>query len=350
MEKIWWNQVTNAVKYVFDVTRNILGGKSVLLMCASGSPWREQFETSVIENVKLQDAEKKFENISFENKPGDYLLQEFCKKEKRSEFRPSVGYAKFLAQNDDTVIHDRYFWVQVDDDSLEKWMDFVSDYLKERGKKDKSAVFILEYRGNNTPPPKKGIKSLSLDSYISDYDRIVFTVLAASEVKESVFVKDYVAELVADVAENDIELAARCIREYKTFSAEPWAYIEKVLSNEVRSDGTEYSFYKKQSEVEHCIWKAQIKSIYPYLEEFREEFIQKHESSIMKALPIEASNGERYEDPKDVELGSLMYMAGEGKLRLDSIEYEKLKRFKEARNRLSHLRTLSFEEIKNLTT
>ena len=98
----------------------------------------------------------------------------------------------------------------------------------------------------------------------------------------------------------------------------------------------------------HLIWLAQIKTIYPYLEEYREEFVQKHHSAIAKQLPIQTSYGETYNDPKDVELGTLMYMAVNGYISLGSQEYEKLKKYKEARNKLSHLTALSIGDIRAL--
>ncbi len=97
--------------------------------------------------------------------------------------------------------------------------------------------------------------------------------------------------------------------------------------------------------VEHCIWLAQIKTIYPKIEEYRENFVQKYFDRIALQLPISAPYGEVYTEPKDVELGTLSYMAGNGNLSLSTSAYDKLKAYKEARNKLSHLNTLSIQEI-----
>ena len=96
------------------------------------------------------------------------------------------------------------------------------------------------------------------------------------------------------------------------------------------------------------MWRAQIKSIYPHLEEFRKEFVQKHFTAIAKQLPKKDSCGETITDPKEEELGMLVYMVGIGALRLDDIDYKKLCRFRDARNKLSHLSTLSYDEIRAL--
>ena len=144
METIWWNQVTNAVKYVTDIKKALLEEKSILLKYSSGMPWRNQLITSVVEAVKVQNSDKKFVDISNVEDLGKYLLKEFCKPEKRTEYRPSKGYAKFFAESDDIVLHDRYLWIKViDQKNLEDWLNFVSEYIKERGKKTNNAVFIL---------------------------------------------------------------------------------------------------------------------------------------------------------------------------------------------------------------
>lgn len=349
MREIWWSQVTNAVRYVTEIKQSLLEEKSILLKYTNGMPWRDQLEETIVEAVKLQNSEKKFVKIPIVSNPGEYLLNEFCKKEKRAEYRPTKGYAKFFAESDEIVLHDRYFWVQIDDVScLNNWMKFVSDYIKERGKKDNIAVFILEWAGNELVSVKKGIRIFSFDDYVGEYDRIVFAVLSSSSIKENSFVKNYIAELVANVSGNDIELCAECIWHYKEFLENSWKLIQTIIAEKVRSDGTDFCYTKTAEEVKHLIWLAQIKTVYPYLEEYRENFVQKHANEISKRLPIQTSYGETYTDPKDVELGTLMYMAGCNNLVLSTSEYEKLKKYKEARNKLSHLIALTIEEIREL--
>lgn len=349
METIWWNQVTNAVKYVSDIKKALLEEKSILLKYASGMPWRNQLISSVVDEVKIQNGDKKFVEISNVEDPGKYLLKEFCKPEKRAEYRPSKGYAKFFAESDDIVLHDRYLWIQIDSQkNLDDWLIFVSEYIKERGKKDNKAVFVLEWTDESSTVVKKGVKVLSFDDYIGEYDRIVFAVLASSSIKERPFINTYLSELVANVAGNDIELAAECISHHKSFLENPLAFIKMVAEEKTRSNGEQFSYSKNADEVKHLIWLSQIKTVYPYLEEYREEFVQKHYNAISKQLPIQASYGETYEDPKDVELGTLMYMVGSGIITISTFEYEKLKKFKEARNKLSHLTALSIGEITDL--
>ena len=346
MSQIWWNQVTNAVRYVSEITDSLLDEKSILIKHTSSMPWKNDFEDCVRNTISEQNSDKRFEDILPTDNPGDYLLNEFCKKEKRATFRPSKGYAKFLAESDDIVLHDRYLWVQIENlDSLEKWTNFVSEYIQERGKRTK-AVFVLDVASDINVSSKRGVKQYFLGDYIGEYDRIVFAVLAASEINECSFIKSYLSELVANICGNDIELCNQCISQHVKFMCEPYALIKQICTDLSRSDGQPFAFSLSDEEVDHLIWQSQIKTIYPYIEEYREEFVRKYSKDIDLQLPISASYGEVYNDPNDVELGTLKYMADNNLIRLSSAEYEKLKRFKNARNKLSHLTYLTMEEIK----
>lgn len=50
----------------------------------------------------------------------------------------------------------------------------------------------------------------------------------------------------------------------------------------------------------------------------------------------------------DDYIGTLVYMAANGKILLTSADYYQLKKNKDARNQLSHLNTLTIDEIREL--
>ena len=287
MDSIWWNQVTNAVRFKTDIKDALLDEKSVLLKYTDDMPWKDRFRETVEDAVKEISGEKKFADIPFVQDPGAYLLKEFCKPEKQTQYRPQKGYPKFFAESDDIVFHDRYFWVKVGDaKNLDDWSALVSDYNKARPKEQKKAVFILDWQGAERITTKKGLTLFSFDDYIGDYDRIVFAVLASSSRRETAFLNSYLAELVSNLIGNDIELAAECISDHAAFMIDPLACIRKIAENVLRSDGTRFSYTKTPDEVDHLIWRAQIKTVYPYLEEFRENFVRDHEHEIKAHLPM----------------------------------------------------------------
>lgn len=349
MEQIWWERVPNALAFTSDIIESLVSEKSMILNCPGGLPWHFYMSEFIRESVKQRNSSKRFESVPDISDPGEYLLREFCKPEKRADYRPTKTYAKFFAESDDIVLHERYLWVKINSkEQLERWSEFVSEYVRERGKNVDTAVFILEWTGGGNIRAKKSVKVFSFDDYVSEYDRVVFCTLAASSVKERPFIKNYLTELAAIIVDQDIELCAACLENYERFLEDPYAAIEKVVSDKTRSNGNGFSFGKKKTDVEHLTWLAQIKTVYPALEEYREDFVQRYHSAIQRQLPITSSYGEVYSNPRDVELGTLKYMADSGGLNLSLKEHERLKVNKDARNKLSHLTPLSLEEIKKL--
>jgi len=341
--------VPNAFAFISDIVECLLSEKSIVLNCSGDFPWYSYMVRNIKEWVKQQNSTKRFECASDVADPGAYLLKEFCKEGKRAEYRPSKSYAKFFAESDDIVLHERYLWIKIrSKEQLEAWLKFVSEYIKERGKNKDIAVFILEWTGKGGVLAKKGIKICSFDEYLSEYDRFVFCTLAASAIRERSFIKNYLTELVANVVDNDIELCAQCLENYREFLRDPYVTIRRITDEKVRSDGSEFNFEKSKSEVDHLIWLAQIRSVYPVLEEYREDFVQKNKMEIARQLPITSSYGEIYSNPEDVELGTLKFMADDGRMNLNQKEYDRLKISKEARNKLSHLTPLTLDEVKKL--
>ena len=349
MDQVWWGRVPNAMAFIQNVTESLLAEKSVLIQSEQSMPWHDTMVDQIKESVMQKDSSKRFEVIRHTDDPGPYLLNEFCKAEKRAAYRPTKSFARFLAESDDIVLHSRYLWVYPESaEDLDKWTAFASEYIKERGKNKETAVFIFEWQGEKTKGSRKGIRSVSFDDYINEYDRMVFSMLASSSVKGALVIKNYLAELASNIAGNDIELLASCLQRHAEFLRDPYTVVREIADTEYRSDGSAYYYSGTIEDIEQCIWKAQIKTMYPLIEEFRGIFVEKHTVAISKELPISSSYGETYDDPKDVELGTLVYMADNGKILLNSIDYFRLKKFKDARNRLSHLNVLSVDEIREL--
>lgn len=346
MKQIWWDRVPNAVSYIQDIVSCLIKESSVLLQYAEDIPWRNYWIEAIKEAIAQRNSSKRFEVVRGVKSPGEYILHEYCKPEKRATYRPTKSYANFFAQSDDIVLNERYLWIEVSNrDELSAWMQFVSEYVKERGKGKDTAVFVLEWKSKTPTQNKKGLQILAFDDYISEYDRVVFTTLASSSVKEASYIKNYLAELAAKIFENDIELCASCLRDYKNFLSSPIDLIHRVTSEQLRSSGEPYVFEKTDDAVNNSIWRAQIATVYPLIEEFREDFVYIHAKAIGAELPIQSAYGEMYETPKDIELGTLVYMVGSKRLNISQEEYKKLDAYRVARNKLSHLDTLPFEDL-----
>ena len=164
-DQIWWKQVPNVRLFAETALNNLLDEKSVLLYDTQSLPWRQSFESQIMQDLKILDSAKAFEKLADIDEPGQYILSHYCKAEKRAQYRPSKSYAAFLAENDDIVLHERYLWVTLaSTEQLQAWTDFVSEYVSIRGRKKISAVFILEWLDGISLSRKKGIVPLSLGS------------------------------------------------------------------------------------------------------------------------------------------------------------------------------------------
>ena len=63
MNRIWWNQVTNAMRFVSHITEALLDEKSIIVKHASSIPWNDEFEQTIKTSVMEQNSEKRFENV-----------------------------------------------------------------------------------------------------------------------------------------------------------------------------------------------------------------------------------------------------------------------------------------------
>ena len=160
--------------------------------------------------------------------------------------------------------------------------------------------------------------------------------------------QDYLTELAANVAGADIELCAKCLVFYQEFLQSPYRTVVRIVKNDCRSEEKNFVFPKTEEHVRYDVWRAQIKIVYPLLEEYRKGFVEQYSKQIKGLLPRTSPFGEVYEKPEDVELGTLAYLADTGQLSLTKFERDKLIAYKDARNTLSHLGVLSLNEIKKL--
>lgn len=348
MEQIWWNRVPNAMRFISDIANSLLNEQSIILQSREDIPWHDELTGTIRTAVLEKDYLRRLYMVDDVSDPGAYLLEKL-KPEQRAAYRPTKSHARFFAENDDLFLHQNYVWVRAySQEQLEAWGQFVSGYIKERERGKEKAVFLLEWVGTENVQPQKSIRLYSLDEYICDYDRIVFCTLASSSVYEPDLLRKYLTELAVRCVGEDMELCAVCMANYTAFLKTPYAAIKEILRSGVRSDANCYRFTKTEAEINRLTWLAQIRTIYPALEEYRESFVQKNAERIEQMLPITSAYGEVYETPSDVELGTLKFMADKGDLYIKQREYDRLTLYKNARNKLSHLTPLSIEEIRGL--
>lgn len=347
MEELWWEHITKAHKFIEDIAAAALEGTSIVLSLPANVPWRDTLLELVEGRLKQENPKNSFEVLKCpEEETGLFLLHKYCKKERRAAYRYGVSYAEFLGQCSDTVLNDRYVWVtDIPKAKNEEWLEFLAVYHRSVQKKT-PGVFILETNDASfAKRAKKGIKKLVFDQNIGAYDKFAFCTLAAADNSCRDYMRPYLAELAATVCSEDIELSAACVCMGSIFMKEPSNTIRSIVEEKCRSNGEAYQFSKSDEEIRRSVWETQLKSIFPVIEKFRGHFVEKYYRQIKKALPASNSYGEQVTAPEDVEIGTLLYMAGCGAVSVSSWEYEELEQYRNARNKLAHLDILDLDVV-----
>lgn len=347
MDKVWWNKVPNASHFLRLVIDSIQSGQSVLLHIPKTFPWYMTMQDIITSELRKVNSTRscKFIRDNGED-PGEHLFKEFCKREKRARYRPNIGYPKFLANSDDIPLNQHILWIcGAETAQVKKWYGFIDEYKKALGKNKNGCLFILEATSPINSKEKKGIRVIDYDKIIEYYDNYLFNMLSASKLNESAFFKQYLSEAVSLMIPNDIELSSKCVLKGREFLTSPIDTLYKIIEEDYKSDGSDFVLTATEKQLSERLWKAQIKVIFPLIENHRNLIITKYKKEIQPLLPIQATYGEEFSEASEVELGTFAYLVKEKKIKVDEADYKRVHILKNARNILAHLGTLSQKQV-----
>lgn len=278
--------------------------------------------------------------------PGYYLFQRYCKREKRAQYRPGIGYAKFLAGSDEIVLNNYILWiVDVSEEQANKWYEFIQSYNKELGKERRGCTFIIETRSDLVFREQKRLKTISYKKEIEYYDNYLFNMLAVASLKEPVVFKQYLAEVVTLLILDDVELSAECIKRGRAFLENPIEVLTEIKNSEVRRDQTKFCFAINEKQLFECFWEAQIKVVFPVIEKQRNSIINRYRKEIESLLPITGAYGEMVYEAEEVEIGMLSHFVTQGKLQVTYEDSKIISKLRSARNILAHIKALPQKDI-----
>ncbi len=350
MKQVWWTMISKAALFIQQITDSLLKHQSLILLLPPEMPWRSEMMERLDEKLMEQNNEKRLEVTECpEQEPGAYLLEHYCKQEKRAQYRYGKSFAAFLAQ-ENTVLSTRYIWLKnVSGEQLAQWCQFIRDYYGHTASPAESAVFILELKEQTKIP--KGIsrlKNLSFSDFIEPFDVYTFCALSCAEMQLNTQQRRYLSEMVSTICGNDVELCAECIAKGSGFLESPAACLTEIAGSACRSDGSPFEIALSEEKIREKIWESQVKILFPIIEQYRSGFVKKHEAEIQAALPLQNALGEEITSVCDVELGLLIQLTARGMIRLDDQNYRRLDLFRLARNTLAHLKPVSYADAKSI--
>ena len=347
MNNIWWRYITKASLFAQKIVDCLMMEQSAALYLPRYVPWYDTLYSIVEEDVINNGLQREIKIIDdCDDEPGRILMDLFCKKEIRAQYRIGKSYATFLGQQASTL-NSAIVWVrELTANRLAQWQKFISEYRRSVSKESNCAVFVLEIRSDSVQQIPGGFAAISFESTISAYDKYTFCALGIASSGHNTGTMAYLAELISNVCTNDIELCAACIRHGIQFAKNPSECLKLIESTENHSDGTPFDVADVIKELDYHIWESQIRMIYPMIEKYRSDFVNQHRRDIQKALPIENDFGERIETPEDAEIGLLYSLTVRGAIQMiNNDEYSILRHYKEARNSLAHIKPLGYDEI-----
>lgn len=348
MDTIWWNKIPNAAQFIQRISDTVNEGNSIILQLPETIPWYGSLRAELEEDLRKQNSlgGLRFLNSENINDPGEYLFRNNCKSEIRAEYRPSIGYARFLAEHEEIVLHEDIYWICIDSDkNLELWIAFVEAYYSKISRGKSKCRFIFETRTHEVLNDRKRIKVISYNDSIEHYDNVLFNMLVASSTNGNEIYKRYLAEAVSLMFPSDVEFAAKCISNGKLFLSDAKSTIESIANNCVRSDGSPFDLDITDDVINERLWEAQIKIIFPIIEHYRNHIVQKYHDEISSALPITTNYGDTITSAADVELGPITSLVAGGKVNMTSADYQKVVKYKDARNSLAHFSLLTQQEV-----
>lgn len=341
--ELWWSRLVNSVRFLDDVKDAILEEKSVIMNFTGVIPWYDDLTEFLEQKLSFMTETRSFvyDDVSTVTiEPGKYLLTKYFSESERRKYWTDKSYEQFMAENDNTTLNHRILCITgINSSNAASWLKTISEYLEYRNS-DERCIFILFVQHANTNS-SKFISNFQYEDYVTDYDCLMLCLTLLSSEKCSSIQKQYISEIASNIAGNNVEIAGLLAREGLSLAEDPYGTTSQVLwENDIKVNNL-------MEVVETAVWKAQIKLVFPKLEDFRRDIVQKYSDKIKNYLPITSSSGEKIDKPSDVEIGQLFFIAGKGKF-LDKNEFDMLNKMRDARNLLAHRDSIRFDKLKEM--
>lgn len=109
MDRLWWGNITNTSHFIDQIVEAVQSGSHLFLQLPQFVPWYETMSDLVISKIERQNSDRSLKIIMDSGKdPGEYLFYQYCRQEKRAQYRPGIGYAQFLAKSEELIMNPLY--------------------------------------------------------------------------------------------------------------------------------------------------------------------------------------------------------------------------------------------------
>lgn len=320
--ELWWNYVPVGVSIKEYIVHQLTEGRCVLLD-TSRLPWEEELLKNVQTDVELADAELNWIEIDAEesigNKPINYL---------GSFYGVDQIPVEKMIQQQIRNLHSCCWVRNISENESQAWIKMAKELFS--GKEKQNFRLVLELPSVMA----RGIGKIAvIDTRIERFDIYYFalSILASGNLGKNF--QEYAATLCSELADGNVEFCyALC----------------KNIDNVLRDPLSACMASEADSRQKQLVCRAQTRSISPLIDIGRLKLISIFGMRIASILPQKDDYGTEISDVNEVELRHLVYFSRNNLLTLTPKEKDVLYCLYNARNSISHLNLLSYDEIQKL--
>jgi hypothetical protein len=348
--------------FIEDVLDDLAAGKSAVILLPEHGPQDFGLRRVLVERVQQEEGKTVEEVDTQVGGSPERCLAEHC---------GLVAGAKLAAASFviEERFRDRMLWLTgIDAECWARWQPFLLDYQHAALTQpaEKRTLFIIPLVGTVADQPHRTDIGLSVrrwDDVVDSQDMLLF---AAQLLRERSFrpaLRAVLAATIAQLALFDFELAVRLAHATPTQILTPAPVLEQLarergwtrstpgdwkIGSAAKIDGAERihsSLKSLNGGVDGRRWRAQVGTIFPLVEQYRQELIGRLANHLQ--VPFHTEFG-IISDLRDLEIGHLHHQAMALPRLLSDAERVRLGRYKMARNALAHHEPLEADLVLSL--
>lgn len=359
--EFWWKNITGPQTFVRQVTDALGEERLPVLRIPADLPWRHDMRNTILEQLHEMLPDRKFycriidaADECPDSDIGDFLLKAFSDEDIACSYRPRSGKSiqQYLIEH--AVLANRLLWIKgLSPEQELQWIEFCRGFSSHG---PSSGMFIIESRSSGVTPLFTDVEVIEFERVVSRYDVLLFNniLLAESEMPLSKLWKSYVATAAACLCDYDAELSSSFIEDGHWKERDPREILRHMsdwpeFSLRGSGDGASHilALLRHGDDVElmRRLWTAQIQMLFPLIELQRGWLIDKLSGKLRVILQdmIFEQFGQRVRDPKELELGSLVWLLSQKDIYGERLLYvpdewmrEAIYNLRECRNTLAH--------------
>ncbi len=329
IEEIWWKNLTNPSSFTENIICSILDGKSSAVIYKDEIPWKEDFIQNILFEVERESPNMKtnIHRISEYVEPDEYIMQKYCNREERSLYWGPRDHskAKFLSKSSKSTLNKSNVIIDITNaDNTDEWIGFAEEYNSYFSEEEEHGVFLLlmqdtEFSGTDN------IRCFDYSRYIHDFDIFMLCMTILSSQNCSIQKKQYISEIAVSLAGDNVVVAGE-LAEYK--GSLP-VNVSRIAEKVFKENGLSCDDIAVQ--IKTALWKAQVKILFPIIEQFRSRFIEMNYDKLRK-YKLDSYKANNVFELEVGQLYHLCYTQGIFKKELNFLE-----KVRNARNSLAHL-------------